>query len=146
MSRAASFVLVLVLPVLAACAPHRAPTYSPAELQVDRIAVLDDDGNVIPEELIRATMRPERFRILRPVVGAIAGMTIFAVATMPPGDCSIYDPCSPREKYMYGAGPFVGLLVGGLIGAALPVGKVDRAEAVEKIRAERRAAKARAAQ
>src|SRR5688572_3217392 len=84
MSRAASFVLVLVLPVLAACAPHRAPTYSPAELQVDRIAVLDDDGNVIPEELIRATMRPERFRILRPVVGAIAGMTIFAVATMPP--------------------------------------------------------------
>jgi hypothetical protein len=145
MSRAASFVLVLVLPLLAACA-HRAPTYSPAELQVDRIAVLDDDGNVIPEELIRATMRPERFRILRPVVGGLAGMAIFAAATMPPGDCSVYDPCSPREKYMYGVGPFVGLLVGGLVGAALPVGKVDRADAVERIRAERRAAKARAAQ
>jgi hypothetical protein len=64
---------------------------------------------------------------------------------MPPGDCSIYDPCSQREKYFNRGGPFVGLLVGGLIGAALPVGKVDRAEAVEKIRAERRAAKAAAA-
>jgi hypothetical protein len=115
-------------------------------LQVDRIAVLDDDGNVIPEELIRATMRPERFRILRPVVGALVGMAIFAAATMPPGDCSIYEPCSPREKYLNGFGPSVGLVVGALIGAALPVGKIDRAEAVEMIRAERRAAKAAAAQ
>jgi len=110
-------------------------------LRADALAVRDDDGNVILEELIAARMRPPRRQILRTFLGAMAGLAVFVAATQPSNDCSIYEPCTAREKFQMNVGPFVGMFVGGVLGRAMADPGVNRWQAVEQIREERRAAK-----
>jgi hypothetical protein len=132
---------LLFAPMVAgAQSPERDSTAVAA--RIERLAVLDDDGNPIPEELIQQKLRRPKWRTLRPVLGATVGLVLFALATSPGPVCLDFDPCSPREEFMEGTGWAVGAIVGGLVGAALPDGKVDRWRAVELIREERRAAKA----
>ena len=103
------------------------------------LPVMDHAGNEIPDSLIVATMRPSRVRTWRVVLGAVTGMIVFAAATVNEHDCSIYDPCSQREKFLASGGWITGMIVGGLVGAATSGNGIDRDRAVEIIRAQRRA-------
>ena len=134
-----------VLVVLAVCGaiPARAqPTFDPVGMRSQGVAqplpVLDDQGKVIPEDLIRATVHDGGFRdFLNPVLGALFGILVFSSSTQPGHDCSIYDPCTPQEHRYKDLGAFVGMVVGALVGSAFPNGSVDRPEAVRRLRATR---------
>jgi hypothetical protein len=140
MRAARSLLLALLLPVLSAAA--QAPTVDSTAVaaRIDRLPVLDDAGDVISEELIQFTMRPPRWVIRRPLLGALTGFVVFALASDPGRNCSPYEPCSPREKWTRDVGPLLGIFVGAVVGIALPDQSIDRWRAVEIIRAERRAA------
>ena len=73
--------------------------------------------------------------------GTIAGSAIGYALSVPNGSpiCSIYDPCSDREKYYMATVPWLGSLVGFLLTAVAPDYGTDRFDAIEKIRTERRA-------
>lgn len=132
--------LTLVVPLHA-----QQPTVeaSAVAMRAQPLPVLDHDGQVISEDLIRATMRDRGGRrVLYVLVSAIAGSAVFAALTRPDHDCSIYDPCTPQEKYYRDHAPLVGLFVGSLVGAMIPNYSVDRARAVEILRERRRAARA----
>lgn len=109
---------------------------------IERLPVLDDEGNVIPEGMIQLKMRPAQWGIRRPLVGALVGLVLLAAVTNPGRDCDPYEPCSPRERFMRDTGPVLGLVVGTLIGLTVEDKSIDRWQAVELIRAERLAAKA----
>jgi hypothetical protein len=106
------------------------------------LPVLDDFGIVIPERLIRVRVRPRKgMRVGLGLVGAVAGALIGTALSTPEGnpDCSIYEPCSDREKFYQGTLPVFGFLLGFFLTAVIPDYGTDRFEAIEKIRAERRA-------
>ena len=113
-------------------------------VRAERLPVLDDDGNVIPEDLIAATMRPGGHNVLRPLVGVLMGLLVFVVTSQPQNDaaCDIYEPCTPREEWRRTYAPWTGLAVGLMVGFALPNGSIDRWKAVETLRAQRRTEKA----
>lgn len=125
----------------AGAAGAQAPTRdsTAVAMRIERLPVLDYDGNVIPEELISAAMRPGFGRILRPLLGAIVGALAFTATNYGDHDCDIYDPCTPREEWRRNFAPFTGVIVGVLVGAAIPDGAVNRSKAVELIRSRRRA-------
>jgi hypothetical protein len=100
------------------------------------LPVLDNHGNVIPEDLIRATMQKKQ-PFWRVVLGALAGGMMFTVVSRPGPDCSIYDPCTPKEKHYKAYAPTVGLFVGALVGAAYATATVDREQAVKLLRERR---------
>lgn len=103
------------------------------------LPVLDDDGKPIPEDLILATMRPanDAKQVRHPLIGGLVGLIVFAVWTDPGHACDEYDPCTPKERWKRDNGNFVGLVVGFLVGLAQADGRIDRAEAVRLLRAER---------
>lgn len=106
------------------------------------LPVLDKYGEVISEELIRATMRGKgRRAVFNPIILALLGGIAFAAATNPGHDCDIYDPCTPQEEFYMNKGPLVGMLVGALVGAATPDGSVNRERAVRLLRERRSAAR-----
>jgi hypothetical protein len=137
--RALRSILLLLLPTLAAA---QQPTVAAATtgVRVERLPVFDDAGEIISEELIRQTMKPPSKRRFF-LFGSLAGLAIFTVATRTGDrDCSIYEPCSPREKFRKSWGPWIGFGVGTLVGLAVPT-DVDREAAIKKIRHERRTAR-----
>jgi len=75
------------------------------------------------------------------LVGAAAGYFIGKAISSPAGnpDCSIYEPCSEKEKYYIANLPLLGSWVGFLLAAVVPDYETDRFDAIAKIRAERRA-------
>ena len=107
-----------------------------------RLPVYDDFGQIIPEDLIRSKMKPRSKGWM--VTNTILVWTAFLVATRPGADCSIYDPCTPREKFRSRHGAWIGLPVGAMLATAINAG-VDRERAVSIIRQERRRARASAA-
>ncbi|HJQ19659.1 MAG TPA: hypothetical protein VJ867_04860 [Gemmatimonadaceae bacterium] len=136
MRRSAALTLAMALmPFSWLRGQHVAPDSTPV---VALMPVLDNQGRVIPEDLIRETMRPASTgrRVFNVAVSTLAGLVAFTIATSPPqdDDCSIYAPCTGREKFRYTYGPITGTAVGFLIGLAMPAGKVDRAEAVRRLR------------
>ena len=138
--------LLLALTVPFALANAQQPTVEATAVAVraERLPVLDDDGNVISEDAIQQLMRPPKWQIRRPLVGALVGLVMFTLANQPAGnaDCSVYNPCTPREEWRQSGAPLIGLIVGTMLGFATPDGRIDRWRAVEMIREERRNAKA----
>ena len=136
--------LALIVPLAFANAQQPTVDATAVAVRAERLPVLDDDGNVIPEAAIQQLMRPPKWQIRRPLVGALFGMLMFTLANQPAGnaDCSVYTPCTPREEWRQGSAPLVGLIVGTMLGFATPDGRVDRWRAVEMIREARRNAKA----
>lgn len=112
------------------------------------LPVLDDSGQVIPEDLILATMRPASTArsVVRFAVGALIGGLLFNVVTPhPPGhaDCSIYEPCTNQERVYRDFSWVVGAGVGMTIAWAAGSNEVTRWKAVEILRAKRRAPETR---
>ena len=103
------------------------------------LPVLDYAGKEIPEDQIQMTMRPGRVRKWRVVTGAFLGMLGFAALTISQHDCTIYDPCTAREKYLETFGWGTGIVVGGLVGAATAPAGIDRWRAIQIIRDQRKA-------
>ena len=141
MSLARTWLLALCIPLAAGQAQVPTVESTAVAARAELLPVVDDDGNVIPESEIEARLRGPRWRIMRPLVGALAGTLLFAVFNTPEAQCVSWDPCTPREEWRIEAGPLFGLVVGAVVGAATPDGRVDRWRAVELIRAERRGAK-----
>jgi hypothetical protein len=105
------------------------------------LSVLDDFGDMIPESLIQSHMRHGGVRWYMQPFGFLAGGVV-AYAGLPHGkssnSCSIYDPCSDREKFYRGSSFWVGGVIGALLlNAAVP--GTTRFQAIERIRQERRA-------
>ena len=134
-----TLVLVLAAQSLAAQGPTVGSSATAAR---QLLPVLDDYGQVIAEDSIRATMRPPEPILSRLAAATIVGAFVFHVVRPKPAkgaDCSIYDPCTPREEYYknaWVAGAAVGFIVGyGTIGDK----SLSRWQAVEILRARRRA-------
>lgn len=136
-------ILAVLLFASAGAGGAQAPTRdsTAVAMSIQRLPVLDYDGNVIPEDSIAAVMRPGG-RILRPLLGALVGLIAFTATNQPGFACDIYDPCTPREKWRRDVAPVTGLFVGLMVGIAIPNGSVSRSQAVELIRSRRRADKA----
>lgn len=104
------------------------------------LQVLDDYGTPILEVDIRDHMKTGVGRWLMQPLGLVVGAVTMYQA-VPKGkstdNCSVYDPCSDRQKYYRGSAAVVGAIVGVLVvNAAVP--ERSRTEAIEAIRAERR--------
>jgi hypothetical protein len=124
----------------AGLAGAQAPTINPVAMgnRLEPLQVLDDAGRVITEQEIQARLQPRYGRRLY-VVGMLAGLLVgTVVSSQPERECSIYEPCSPREEFTKGNAWWVGLVTGTLLGFSIPDG-VNREQAVARIRAERRA-------
>ena len=141
MSLARSWLLALSLTCPLATGAAQAPTIdsTAVAMRAVRLPVVDNEGNVIPESEIDAKLRRGRWGVTKSLIGALVGTVLFALATDPSAECVSWDPCTPREEWMSDNGPLVGLVVGALVGAAIPDGGVDRWRAIEIIRAERTA-------
>jgi hypothetical protein len=140
-------ILLLALFAALAAVPATADAQRPVTVGVtanDSLAplpVVDDFGDMIPEPLIQSHMRHGRVRWYMQPVGFIAGGLV-AYAGLPHGksndNCSIYDPCSDREKFYRESSFWVGGLIGSLLLNAAGPG-TTRLQAIERIREERRA-------
>lgn len=106
------------------------------------LPVLDDAGVVITEEQIKAAMSHSGGKALAfTLLGAGLGALVMqGVLPQPKGgaDCSIYEPCTDREKVYVNVGPWAGALLGAVLMATIPDYGRDRFEAVEHIRRQRR--------
>jgi hypothetical protein len=106
------------------------------------LPVLDDFGQVIPEDSIRLTMRPPNSRAISILATAAAGAMMFhLIRPKAPNDadCSIHEPCTAREKFYNSRAPLAGAVVGFILGYGLIRDeRVDRWQAVEILRARRR--------
>ena len=125
-----------------ACAQRLPPRMESYRMNDSLLPVLDNFGAVIPERFILSRVKSGTgARIGVGLLGAAAGVLIGRALSIPGGnpDCSKYEPCSDREKYYKATLPGLGLLVGFLLTAVVPDYGTDRFEAIEKIRAERRA-------
>ena len=115
-------------------ATHDVPSATPLQ-------ILDDSGKPITESQIRRKMRPSRSRWVAYPMGFIIGGLIVGVAA-PRGpskdNCSIYEPCSDREKFYRSTSILAGGIIGMIFGGAVVAKKVDRIEAIDMIRQERR--------
>lgn len=107
-----------------------------------RLPVLDDFGQVIPEDSIQLTMRPPQVRAFSLLAVAGLGALVFnGLRPQPPrsADCSIYEPCTPREEFYKSRSALIGAVVGFMVGGAIiPDRGIDRWQAVEILRARRR--------
>jgi uncharacterized membrane protein YeaQ/YmgE (transglycosylase-associated protein family) len=108
------------------------------------LPVLDDFGQVIPEDLIQSTTRPKNPRRVRInlVLGVVGGAIAGALVHPRPkdgADCSVYEPCTAQERFYNDTSFLVGAVVGLIAGWAFPDGSVSRWQAVELLRAKRRA-------
>lgn len=139
----------LLIPLAASClAAFPAPSAAqrPSAIAVTAtdslkpLPVLDDFGDMIPESMIQKHMRHGSIRWYMQPFGFIAG-GIVAYSAFPHGksndNCSIYDPCSDREKFYRGSSFWIGGVIGTLILNAAGAG-TSRIQAIEQIRAERR--------
>jgi hypothetical protein len=115
----------------------QAPTVDASATAVRAVPlpVLDNYGDVIAEDLIRATMRDGSRSLLKPILGAVIGGIVFASIAAPEHACDIYDPCTPQEEFYRDNAPKLGVIAGALIGAAFMMREVDRETAVELLRA-----------
>src|SRR5688500_3601857 len=120
MSLARTWLVALCLPL--AAGQGQAPTIDSTAVaaRAELLPVVDDAGNIIPESEIQARLRPPRWRVMRPLLGALAGGLVFALFNDPSAECVPWDPCTPREEWRMDTGPLFGLVVGALVGAALP--------------------------
>ena len=138
--------LLFVMGVYPAAAQVPTVSNTAVAARDEPLPVLDDDGVVIPEPFIEAAMRPPLngfMRFLARTTMGIAAATFLASRFDTPGrDCSIYEPCSDREKMQKSASPWFGFAIGVMASYAVISTGYDRLEAVERIRAERRRAKA----
>lgn len=107
------------------------------------LPVLDDYGEPITEEAIAAAVRPKgkTRKLLYPLLGILAGMSLMDGSPGMYRDCSIYEPCSDKDRFYQTFGFAFGAVAGGLLGYAIPAGEVTRLEAVQRIRAARRQAR-----
>lgn len=106
------------------------------------LPVFDDYGQVISEDTISATMRPARDHKWILAYALIGAVVFHAIRpTAPNGaDCSIYEPCTAREEFYNTTAWFAGGVVGLMLGyGAISAKSIERAEAVEILRARRRA-------
>lgn len=135
-------VVLLTTPLSAtAGAQHLPPQMKSYRMSDSLLPVLDDFGAVIPEQLIQRNVTSRMgARIGFGLLGAAAGYWLGKVLSVPSGDpdCSIYEPCSEREKYFMANLPVLGALVGFLLTAVAPDYETDRFDAIAKIRAGRR--------
>ena len=109
------------------------------------LPVLDDYGQPIPEDLIRATMRSAStgHKVRMRLGGAVLGALAFALIHPRPkdgADCSIYQPCTDQEKFYKDFTWLLGAGVGFTVGWGLETDDVTRWQAVEILRARRREA------
>jgi hypothetical protein len=109
------------------------------------LQILDDFGQPITESDIQRRMKHSRWRWLAQPAGFILGAVLIGNA-VPKGDskdhCSIYEPCSDREKFYRSSGYVVGGVIGLLfMNVAIAGSNTTRLEAVEMVREERRSAR-----
>ena len=107
------------------------------------LPILDDAGQVISEDDIRAAMSDgSARRLMFGSLGALVGLVVFQLALPTNGDadCDIYEPCTEREEYYREWGLVAGALSGALVVGMAPEYGRDRYKAVEFIRALRRGA------
>src|SRR5512146_2821688 len=110
----------LLIPLAASCLaalPAPSAAQRPSAIAVTAtdslkpLPVLDDFGDMIPESMIQKHMRHGSIRWYMQPFGFIAG-GIVAYAAFPHGksndNCSIYDPCSDREKFYRGSSFWIG--------------------------------------
>jgi hypothetical protein len=137
-------ILVLVLVSTARAIGAQGPTRDSTAVafSIQRLPVLDLDGNVIPEDSITAVMQPGHTPFWRPALGVFGGLLMFTVMNLAGHDCDIYDPCTPREEWRQNAAPLTGMLIGLLVSLAYPDGSINRQQAVQLIRGRRQADKA----
>ncbi len=142
----ASFRLPLAVALVAVClaaaatAQRLPPPFQSYRATDSLLPVLDDYGQVIPESLIRSRVKSRTgLRIAGGLLGGIVGAAIGYAVSVPDGspDCSIYEPCSDREKYYQGALPALGFVLGFLLTGVVPDYDTDRFDAINQIRRER---------
>jgi hypothetical protein len=107
------------------------------------LPILDDAGQVITEDDIRAAMSDGGGRrLMYTTLGALIGALVLynAVPGNLDADCSVYEPCTEREEFYRDWSVVVGGVTGALITGMAPEYGRDRFEAVEYIRALRRGA------
>lgn len=135
-------VLLATLLVATAGAQRLPPRMESYRTSGSLLPVFDDYGVVISERLIQRNVTSRiGSRIGIGLAGAAAGYWLGTVLSAPSGDpdCSIYEPCSEREKFYMVNLPLLGAFVGFLLTAVVPDYDTDRFDAIEKIRMERRA-------
>lgn len=149
MRRAGLIVLLFVAGAAAATAQQPTVANSAVAARGEPLPVYDDDGVIIPEQMIVETMEPRLGGVMRSIIRVTSGWVGAAYlqrqAAVHGRDCSIYEPCSEQEKWRMSAAPWFGFAIGVLLSYVALPGGYDRQDAVERIRAERRLAKARAA-
>lgn len=130
-----------------ACAPRATTTWDafgpgPAACQeAEPLPVLDDFGVPITLEEIEARMRSGAgAAVLGGLLGGGLGLALGAVIAF--DQCGLWERCSPREEAIGGVAILAGLAWGAALGSmgARGAREVDRWEALELIRAERRLA------
>jgi hypothetical protein len=99
------------------------------------LVLTDVWGRVITEQEIRQHMRLFSWKTAATTALLGASLGLGAATRKDNADCSIYEPCTEREKYLESA-PFVGAIVGFMVGTQF--GRVGRVEAIQEIMAERR--------
>lgn len=108
------------------------------------LQILDDFGQPITESQIRRKMKPSRARWAAYPLGFLVGAFVVG-AGAPRGpskdNCSVYEPCSDREKFYRSSSVIAGGMIGLILGGAAAAGGTDRFEAIDKIRLERRGAR-----
>lgn len=105
------------------------------------LQILDNFGLPITESQIQRKMQPARARWAAIPLGfLIGGFLVYSAAPRGSSEdnCSIYEPCSDREKFYRSSAFFAGGVMGMLFGGAAAANKVDRFEAIDMIRQERR--------
>lgn len=113
--------------------------------EAEPLPAFDDFGNPISLEEIEALMRSGGgVGVLGGVLGVVLGGAIGAGIAF--GQCGILENCSPRQDALAIVAFFSGVVWGGALGGILAsnVREIDRWEALEKVRAERRSVAGRA--
>ena len=131
---------VLAIPLAAhAQRPDRVAVGSTPAAQ-EPLPLLDDFGTPITEAEIKRYQKRNKAKWYLQPFGLIAGAAL-GYGAVPKGpsedNCSIYDPCSDREKFYRSSGALVGGVVGILLMNAAGPG-LDRYQAIQVIREERR--------
>jgi hypothetical protein len=100
------------------------------------LVLTDPWGRVISEQEIRQRMN-SGFSFKNAGYGLLIGLSagIGAAVKKNDADCSIYEPCTEREKFLQSA-PFVGAVIGLFVGSQ--IGHISRVDAIQQIMADRR--------
>ena len=131
----------IITPTTLTTDPRRNNAPGEARQQAVPLPALDDMGNPITRVEIEARMRPGgAMGFLGGVLGGLVGGFLGLLGAI--GECGILENCSPREDALAEVWFLSGLTWGAVLGGigAHELREIDRWEALERIRAERRAA------